>query len=80
MRRTREVGIKLILLLFTAWPILGQGAADRLMEVEAITVTGTRLPPESVIRLFGIKLHDKVTTLSSTKLAITSAQRAWLKA
>lgn len=37
------------------------------MEVERITVTGTRLPSDSVIRLAGIKLHDKVNDLSVNK-------------
>ncbi len=37
------------------------------MEVERITVAGTRLPSESVIRLSGIKLHDKVNDLIVSK-------------
>ncbi len=54
-----------------SWPLLlvglmlarrepAQTPAERLMEVEGIRVKGTRLPSDSIIRLLGIKLHDKV--------------------
>jgi hypothetical protein len=54
-----------------SWPLLlatlaiaqqahAQTAAERLMEVETIRVSGTRLPSDSVIRLLGIKVHDRV--------------------
>ena len=41
-----------------------QVAADKLVDIEKIEVKGTRLPGESVIRLSGIKLHDKVNDLA----------------
>jgi hypothetical protein len=57
--------------LHLSWPILliglvfarqelAQTPADKLLEVESIRVNGTRLPSDSVIRLSGIKVHDKV--------------------
>jgi hypothetical protein len=60
--------------VYLSWPILlfglvsgGQGltqtSADKLVEVESIKVTGTRLPADSVTRLSGIKLHDRVNDL-----------------
>jgi hypothetical protein len=48
-------------------PLFAQSAAERLMEVERILVTGTRLPSDSVIRLSGIKVHDKVNDLVVNK-------------
>jgi len=41
-----------------------QAPAERLMEVDSISVKGTRLPSSSVIRLSGIKLHDKVNDMA----------------
>jgi hypothetical protein len=53
----------LLVCFFCPALLSAQTAAQRLMEVENIIVSGTRLPAESVIRLSGIKLHDKVNDL-----------------
>ena len=48
------------LVVFGAGMGAAQTAAERLLEVESIHVQGTRLTSNSVIRLSGIKLHDRV--------------------
>jgi hypothetical protein len=55
----------LVLLSGSGWlrPACAQTAAQRLVEVENIIVSGTRLPSESIIKLSGIKPHDKVNDL-----------------
>lgn len=67
MRRRQKIGVSVVLALLTTCPLLAQSAAERLMEVERITVSGTRLASESVIRLSGIKLHDNVNDLIVNK-------------
>lgn len=66
MGAARQVidGILLLLVGLTfSNQLQAQSAAERLVEVEEIKVTGTRLPSESVILLSEIKLHDKVNDL-----------------
>ena len=54
--------VGLIVLIFAAQAV-AQTPDDKLVEVEGILVKGTRLPADSVIRLSGIKLHDKVNSM-----------------
>lgn len=66
MPQPRRICSLLTFLLTTqlcAVPGRAQQAADKLMDVESIQVKGTRLPAQSIIRLTGIKPHDKVNNL-----------------
>jgi hypothetical protein len=48
---------------FAQSPESTEAAANRLLEIESITIKGSRLPSDSVIRLSGLKVHDKVNDL-----------------
>lgn len=62
-RKSRLIWFVLLTGLAGAIPQLAQTPEDKLVEVEKINVQETRLPSDSLIRLSGIKLHDKVNNL-----------------
>ncbi len=65
-RKIRLIWVLLLSGLVFAKQELAQAVADKLVEVESISVKGTRLPSDSVIRLSGVKLHDRVNNLIVT--------------
>lgn len=62
-RKTHPVWLVVLAALIGTQPQLAQTPGDGMVEIEKITVEGTRLPSDSVIRLFGIKVHDRVNKL-----------------
>lgn len=53
----------LTLSILSAAPSVAQSDVEKLTELESIAVHGTRLPSDSVIRLSGLKVHDKINDL-----------------
>jgi hypothetical protein len=62
-RKLYQVSLVLLAGLVSGKHAPAQAPAEKLVEVETIAVKGTHLPESSVIRLSGIKPHDKVNDL-----------------
>jgi hypothetical protein len=58
---TRKIFLPIVLLSVAS--SFAQTDAGKLTELDSIAIRGTRLPANSIIRLSGLKLHDKVNDL-----------------